>query len=31
MKGRVGKGIGKREPGQVKAGAEYFAEDGPGV
>ncbi|RKL64573.1 hypothetical protein DXT63_00545 [Thermoanaerobacteraceae bacterium SP2] len=31
VKGRVGGGIGKREPGGVKAGAEDSAEHGPGV
>jgi hypothetical protein len=29
MKGRVIKGIGSREPGEVKAGAEDFDEHGP--
>ena len=29
VKGRVSNGIGEREPGEVKAGAEDFAEHGP--
>jgi hypothetical protein len=31
MKGRVGKEISKREPGQVRTGTEGFAEHGPRV